>query len=78
MARTRLEAARNKKIRTLADCAKVIADRIAPAAGLSVADLVQIAPACVGAAAGADRDTTAAQRSDWLPNQGPPQAWRLP
>ncbi|MEI5011704.1 hypothetical protein RB196_34545 [Streptomyces sp. PmtA] len=41
----RLEAARDKKIRTLAAYEKANAERIAPAAGLSLADVVEIAPA---------------------------------
>ncbi|MFF5976936.1 hypothetical protein ACFY7C_36075 [Streptomyces sp. NPDC012769] len=41
----KLEASRDKKIRALADYEKATAERIAPAAGLSLADIVQLAPA---------------------------------
>jgi hypothetical protein len=42
---TKLETERNKKITTLATHDKAKAERIAPAAGLSVADVVRLAPA---------------------------------
>ncbi|MGW0702305.1 hypothetical protein ACWD0A_23910 [Streptomyces sp. NPDC002867] len=45
VALAKLETARDKKITALAGHAKAKAERIAPAAGLSVADIVQIAPA---------------------------------
>jgi hypothetical protein len=41
----KLTGARDKKIRELADHAKASAERLAPAAGLSIADVVALAPA---------------------------------